>query len=71
MVVWGLGIHLPMQEHRFDSWSGWIPHDAEQLSLYATITEACLPGAHAVQQREATVMRSLQTARKSVPTHCK
>ena len=50
MVVWGLGIHLPMQEHRFDSWSGWIPHDAEQLSLYATITEACLPGAHAVQQ---------------------
>ena len=39
-----------MQEHRFDSWSGWIPHDAEQLSLCATITEAYLPGAHAVQQ---------------------
>lgn len=30
--------------------SGWIPHDAEQLSLCVTITEACLPGARAVQQ---------------------
>ena len=31
-----------MQEIRFDSWSGKIPHAAEQLSMWVTTTEPVL-----------------------------
>ena len=35
--------------HRFDPWSGKIPHAEELLSLYATTTEA-----YALQQEKPT-----------------
>ena len=63
-------IHLPMQETRFDPWSGKIPHAAEQPSLCTTTIEPVL-GAQEPQllnlcalslcsaTREAAAMRSL------------
>ena len=33
-------------------WSWKSPHAAEQLSPGATTTEACMPGAHALQQEK-------------------
>ena len=53
--------------HWFEPWSRKIPHAAEQLSPCATTTEAHAPGAHALQQREATGMRSPRTTTKSSP----
>ena len=38
--------------------TGSIPHVAEQPSLRAIATEACLPRALALRWREATAMRS-------------
>ena len=38
--------------HRFDPWSGKIPHAAEQLSLCTTTTEPMYPRAHALQQEK-------------------
>ena len=38
--------------HRFDPWSGKIPHAMEQLSPRATATEARVPGARAPQQEK-------------------
>ena len=38
--------------HRFNPWSGKIPHATEQQSLWATITEACLPRVCAPQQEK-------------------
>ena len=63
MVQW-LIIHLAMQGHGFDPWSGKIPHATEQLSLYTTTTESGLrspsdattepmsPGACALQREK-------------------
>ena len=42
-------------------------HKPQLLSSHATTTEAHVPRAHALQQREATTMRSLHTATKSSP----
>ena len=42
LVVQWLRIHLPMQGHGFEPWSGKIPHATEQLSLCTTITESVL-----------------------------
>ena len=42
LVAQWLRIHLPMQGHGFEPWSGKIPHTAEQLSLCATTTEPAL-----------------------------
>ena len=63
--------------HGFDPWSGKIPHAAQLSpcitttdpalwSLGATTTEACAPGACALQQ-EKPPPRSLRTATKSSP----
>ena len=38
--------------HGFDHWSGKIPHTAEQVSLYATTTEARVPRVHAPHQEK-------------------
>ena len=32
LVAQWLGVHPPMRGHRFEPWSGKIPHAAEQLS---------------------------------------
>ena len=53
--------------HGFDLWSGKIPHAVEQLSPWATATEAPAPTAPCSTTREATVMRSPRTATKSSP----
>ena len=42
LVAQWLRIHLPMQGHGFDSWSGKIPHATEKLSLCTTTTEPAL-----------------------------
>ena len=42
-------------------------HEPQLLSPHATTTEAHVPRACALQQREATAMRSLRTATKSSP----
>ena len=42
LMVQRLRIHLPMQGHGFEPWSGKIPHAAEQLSPCATTTELAL-----------------------------
>ena len=42
LVAQWLRICLPMQGHRFEPWSGRIPHATEQLSLCATTTEPAL-----------------------------
>ena len=42
LVVQWLRIHTAMQRHRFDPWSGKIPHAAGQLSPCATTTEPML-----------------------------
>ena len=39
LVMQWIRIHLPMQGHRFDPWSGRISHASEQLSPWATTTE--------------------------------
>ena len=70
-----LRIRLPMQGTRFETWSGKIPHAAEQLSPWATTTEpACHSyywSSHAWSPcsatREATAMRSRALATKSSP----
>ena len=43
LVAQWLRIRLPMQGHGFDTWSGKIPHAAEQLSPCITTTE---PASH-------------------------
>ena len=53
LVAQWLRICLPMQGHRFDPWSGKIPHGVEQWSPCATTAEAHAPRAHAPQQRTA------------------
>ena len=61
LVVQWLRICLPMQgtwvwalvrEDPTQPWSGKIPHASEQLSLYATTTEARVPRARALQQEK-------------------
>ena len=42
-------------------------HEPQLLSPRATATEARVPRARALQQREATAMRSLHTATRSSP----
>ena len=43
LVALWLRICLPIgRGHRFDPWSGKIPHAAKQLSLCATTTEPAL-----------------------------
>ena len=42
LVAQWLRIHLQMQGHGFEPWSGKIPHAAEQLSLCITTTELAL-----------------------------
>ena len=46
--------------HRFNPWSGKIPHTMGQLSPCATATEAHMP--YGLCSMEATTMRSLSTA---------
>ena len=41
MVQW-IGVHLPCQGHRFDSWSRRIPHAMKLLSPRVTTTEPVL-----------------------------
>ena len=63
------------KRHRFEPWSGKIPHTAEQLSLQATATQpvrcncwsshASSPWAHPT--RKATMMTSSCKAMKSSP----
>ena len=40
------------RRHRFDPWSGKIPHAAGHLSLCTTTTESMHPRAHALQQEK-------------------
>ena len=54
------------RRHRFNPWSGKIPHAAEQLSPRATNTEPVLWSRGGVT-REATAMRSLCTATRRSP----
>ena len=42
LVAQWLGICLPSRRHRFNPWSGKIPHATEQLILCATTTEPVL-----------------------------
>ena len=42
LVAQWLRICLPLQVHRFEPWSGKIPHAAEQLRPCATTTEPAL-----------------------------
>ena len=52
--------------HKFNPWSGKIPHATESLSLWTTTTEAQAPRACDLQ-REATEMRRLHTTLKGSP----
>ena len=52
------GSHMP--------WTNWA-QAPQLLSLSATTTEVRVPGARALQQREATTMRSPRTTTKSGP----
>ena len=62
----------------FDPWSGKIPYAVEHLSLCPTTTELTCCNcqspvyhrAHALQQREATAVRSLCTATRAGPALC-
>ena len=82
LVVQWLRIRLPMQGTRVQALVREDPtcHRATKpvrhnywacepqlLSLHATTTEAQVPTAHALQQREVTTMRSPRTATKSSP----
>ena len=58
MIKW-LRVHLPMQGTWVQSLI-WIPHATEQLSPWATTTEAHAPRARALQG-EATAVRSPHT----------
>jgi len=51
--------------HRFDLWSGKVLHAAEQLSSYATVTEAQASQSLCSTRREATAMRSPHKGTKS------
>ena len=42
LVAQWLRIRLPVQGHRFEPWTGKIPHASEQLSPFATTTEPVL-----------------------------
>ena len=70
------------RRHRFDPWSGRIPHAAGQLSPCATTTESLCPRAHrptprkpersravCSAMRKATAVRSLQTTRVAPICH--
>ena len=50
--------------HGFEPWSGKIPHAAEQLGPWATITE---PARLCSATREAAIVRGPRTAMKSGP----
>ena len=52
----------PCRRHGFDPWSRTIPPDVEQLSPWATTTEAQVSERLSSATREATTMRSLCTA---------
>ena len=54
-LIWGC------RRHRFDPWSGKIPHAAEQLSPYAAATEAPRRRSLGSTAREATAVRSLHS----------
>ena len=57
LVVQWLRIHLPMQGHRFDPWSGKIPHAVGQLKPVPT-PEAQVTSSQRSATREATATRS-------------
>ena len=46
-------------EHRFDPWSGKIPHASGQLSPWAPTTEAWAPRVHALQQEKSQQREAL------------
>lgn len=52
--------------HRFDSWPGNIPHALEQLALVPQLLSPHFR-ARALQQEEATTMRSLSTTTREQP----
>ena len=51
--------------HRFDLWSGKIPHATEQGSLCTPTTQARTAGSRCSKAREAATVRSPSTAVKS------
>ena len=70
LVVLHIRICLPMQGgHRFNPWSGKIPHASKQLSPPITTTEPACPKAYGAQQE-----KTLQSERSSRGTtrrsHC-
>ena len=56
--------------HGFESWSGKIPHAAEQLSLWATTTEARAHRACAPQQEKPPQWEARAPQRRVAPTRC-
>ena len=57
------------REHRFDPWSGKIPHTAGQLSPWATTTEPVHPRAHASQRRKPPKLRSSPSSSQLEEVH--
>ena len=62
LVAQWLGVCCQCRWHRFEPWSGRIPHATEQMSPCATATEAHTPRAHALQPG-----RGLRTMARSGP----
>ena len=57
--------------HRFEPWSGKIPHAAEQLSPFATATEAHAPRARAPQQEKPPQWEARTLQQRLALTCCK
>ena len=67
-----ISIHVPMQGHRFDPWSGKIPHATEQLSPCAKNTDPVfqsLQAATTEPTRLEPVLSNKISHRNEKPTH--
>ena len=63
--------NLPASAGNTGSVLGWgtkTPHDSEQLSLCTTATEACMPGAHALQQEKPLQKKPMYHNYRVTPT---
>ena len=56
--------------HRFEPWSGKIPHAMEQLSLPAATTEAHAPRARAPQQEKPPRGEAHAPQQRVASAHC-
>ena len=70
LVAQWLRIHLPMQGTRVPSLVREDPHAAEQLSPWATTTEARAPRACALQQEKPLQWEAHTLQRRVAPTRC-